>query len=85
MWRSTPTCPGLRGALGFLGIALEEKRHTTHAGVISTAPSQTRCRVMRTDEAQMIARSVDHAFSNPLSAGRQPRTSNIKYERMTTI
>ena len=44
--------------LGFLGIELEEKRNTANEGVISTATSRVAVRVIRTDEEQMIARSV---------------------------
>lgn len=44
--------------LGFLGIELEEKRNTANADVISAPAGQVTVRVIRTDEAQMIARSV---------------------------
>lgn len=44
--------------LGFLGIELEEKRNAVNEGVISAAASRVAVRVIRTDEEQMIARSV---------------------------
>jgi acetate kinase len=50
----TRICEGL----GFLGIELEEKRNAANAGVISTAASRVAVCVIRTDEEQMIARSV---------------------------
>ena len=47
-------CKGLR----FLGIELEEKRNVANEGVISAAASRVAVRVIRTDEEQMIARTV---------------------------
>jgi acetate kinase len=44
--------------LGFLGIEIEEKQNAAHAGVISAAANRVALRVIRTDEAQMIAWSV---------------------------
>lgn len=44
--------------LGFLGIELDESRNTASEGVISAAASKVVTRVIRTDEALMIARSV---------------------------
>jgi acetate kinase len=44
--------------LGFLGIELEEKRNAVNGDVISSAASQVAVRVIRTDEAQMIAKMV---------------------------
>ncbi len=44
--------------LGFLGIELEETRNEGNEGVISPAGSRVAVRVIHTDEAQMIARSV---------------------------
>ncbi len=44
--------------LGFLGIELEEKRNTANEGVISTVASRVVVRVIRTDEEQMIAKTV---------------------------
>ncbi len=44
--------------LDFLGIAIEEKRNAVNEGVISAAVSRVTVRVIRTDEEQMIARSV---------------------------
>ena len=47
-------CEGLR----FLGIELEETQNAANGGVISPAGSRVAVRVIHTDEAQMIARSV---------------------------
>jgi acetate kinase len=44
--------------LSFLGIELHESRNAETAGVISTDASRVAVRVIRTDEEQMIARSV---------------------------
>jgi acetate kinase len=42
----------------FLGIEIEEKHNSINAAVISTAAGRVAVRVIRTDEAQMIARMV---------------------------
>ncbi len=44
--------------LSFLGIELNESRNAETAGVISADASRATVRVIRTDEEQMIARSV---------------------------
>jgi acetate kinase len=44
--------------LGFLGIELEEKPNTANESVISAASSRVAVRVIRTDEEQMIAKTV---------------------------
>jgi acetate kinase len=44
--------------LGFLGIELEGKRNAANEGVISAAAGRVAVRVIRTDEEQVIARSV---------------------------
>lgn len=44
--------------MGFIGINLDETKNATNAGAISTAASRVSVRVIRTDEEQMIARSV---------------------------
>lgn len=44
--------------LGFLGIDLDEARNAAAAGVISTDTSRATVRIIHTDEALMIARSV---------------------------
>ena len=44
--------------LSFLGIELEKKQNAANEGVISTDDSRATVRVIRTDEEQMIARSV---------------------------
>jgi acetate kinase len=48
--------------LGFFGIELEDKRNAANEGVISAAASPVAVRVIRTDEEQMIARSVCRAL-----------------------
>ena len=50
----TRICDGL----GFLGIALEEKRNAANEGVISAEASRVSVRVIRTDEEWMIAKTV---------------------------
>jgi len=44
--------------LGFLGIELEEKRNAANEGAISVEASRIGVRVIRTDEEQMIAKTV---------------------------
>lgn len=44
--------------LGFLGIELNRKRNAEHAQLISSDAGRVRVRIIRTDEALMIARSV---------------------------
>jgi acetate kinase len=51
-------CSGLE----FLGVELDERRNATSEAVISTATSRVAVRVMHTDEALMIARSVRRAL-----------------------
>jgi acetate kinase len=55
-------CPVIRSriceGLQFLGIELEEKRNGANEDVISAAAARVAVRVIRTDEEQMIARSV---------------------------
>ena len=48
--------------LGFFGIELNKSRNAENAGVISTDASRATVRVIRTDEEQMIARSVCRAL-----------------------
>jgi acetate kinase len=55
-WR---ICAGLE----FLGIQLDEQRNTMHAPVISRAGSSVTVRVMRTNEAVMIARHVQRLIA----------------------
>jgi acetate kinase len=47
-------CEGLK----FLGIELEERQNEANEGVISTPAGRVTVRVIRTDEEQMIARTV---------------------------
>jgi acetate kinase len=48
--------------LGFLGIELEAKRNAVNEGVISAPAGRVTVRVIRTDEEQMIARTVCHVL-----------------------
>ncbi len=60
--------------VGFLGIELEEKRNAANEGVISAAASRVAVRVIRTDEEQMIARSVCRTLG--LGMAREKRNSD---------
>jgi acetate kinase len=55
-------CPSIRAricdGLGFLGVVLDEIRNAENAGVISAKDARATVRVIRTDEEQMIARSI---------------------------
>jgi acetate kinase len=55
-------CPSIRAricdGLGFLGIELNEARNAENAPVISAGSGRVAVRVIRTDEEQMMARSV---------------------------
>ncbi len=44
--------------LGFLGIELDEEKNAAHAAVVSSDSGRVAVRVMHTDEARMIAKSV---------------------------
>jgi acetate kinase len=44
--------------LEFLGIEIEEKQNATNEGITSAAGSRVAVRIIRTDEALMIARMV---------------------------
>jgi acetate kinase len=44
--------------LGFLGIELEEKHNAANEGMISAASSRVVVRVIRTNEEQIIAKTV---------------------------
>lgn len=55
---AAPVRARICAGLGFLGLALDPERNGVHAGVISTDSSRVTVRVIRTDEEQMIARSV---------------------------
>jgi acetate kinase len=44
--------------LAFLGIAVEEKKNVANEGIISTAAGRVVVRVIRTDEEQVIAKTV---------------------------
>lgn len=44
--------------LGFLGIELEGNKNLVNEGVVSTSASRVIVRVIRTDEEQMIAKTV---------------------------
>jgi acetate kinase len=60
--------------LGFLGIGLEEKRNAANDGVISAAASRVAVRVIRTDEEQMIAKTVCRVLG--LGIASKKRNSN---------
>jgi len=47
------------GPLHFLGLELDETANAANAAVLSAASSRVQVRVIRTDEEQMIARSVN--------------------------
>ncbi len=55
---AAPVRARICAGLGFLGLELDPERNGVHAGVISTDSSRVTVRVIRTDEEQMIARSV---------------------------
>jgi acetate kinase len=48
--------------LGFLGIELEAERNAVNEGLISTPTGRVAVRVIRTDEARMIAKTVCHVL-----------------------
>jgi acetate kinase len=52
--------------LNFLGIEINEVRNAENADVISAAGARVTVRVIRTDEALMIARSVLHSCLNKI-------------------
>jgi len=58
--------------LDFLGIKLDPKRNAKNAPLISTNGSPVKVRVIRTDEEQMIARSVTRLLN--LNSIRRPRS-----------
>jgi acetate kinase len=49
--------------LGFLGIELNRKRNAEHAPLISSDSGRVKVRIIRTDEALMIARSVANVLN----------------------
>ena len=55
---AAPVRERICAGLGFLGLEIDAARNASHAGVISTDASRVTVRVIRTDEEQMIARSV---------------------------
>ena len=66
----TRICEGL----GFLGIALEEKRNAANEGVISAAASRVVVRVIRTDEECMIAKTVCRVLGLETGLESHPRS-----------
>jgi acetate kinase len=56
--------------LGFLGIELDPRRNARHAALISPDNARVKVRVVRTDEALMIARSVARVLK--LGSHRKP-------------
>jgi len=71
----TRICEGL----GFLGIELDESRNAETAGVISTDAGRVAVRVIRTDEEQMIARSVCRTLGLGMAGGKQDSDYAMKY------
>jgi acetate kinase len=65
--------------LGFLGIELEEKRNAANEGMISAAASRVAVRVIRTDEEQMIARSVCRALGLGMASEKRNSDHATKY------
>ena len=57
--------------LGFLGVELSESRNAHNEGVISNDSSRATVRVIGTDEARMIARSVLHACAALIAERKQ--------------
>ena len=55
---ASPVRERICDGLGFLGVELEQKRNVEHAPLISADSGRVKVRVIRTDEALMIARSV---------------------------
>jgi acetate kinase len=53
--------------LGFLGIALAAEQNDKNASLISSDTSRVKVRVIHTDEAQMIAKSVVRFLSPALN------------------
>jgi acetate kinase len=65
--------------MGFLGIELEEKRNAANEGVISAAASRVAARVIRTDEEQMIARSVCRTLGLEMAIEKMNSDHATKY------
>lgn len=57
--------------LAFLGIELDDERNAKSAGVIGSDASRVRVRVIRTDEEQMIVRSLLRARATPRSESEE--------------
>jgi acetate kinase len=64
---------------GFLGIELEEKRNAANEGGISAAASRVAARVIRTDEEQMIARSVCRTLGLEMAIEKMNSDHATKY------
>ncbi len=58
-----PANPRICAELGFLGIELDPQRNAENAALISPDDGRVRVRVIHTDEALMIARSVAHVLN----------------------
>jgi acetate kinase len=61
--RSAPIRARICEGLAFLGINVDDARNAAHAAVISPDAGRVTVRVMRTDEALMIARSVSRVLA----------------------
>jgi acetate kinase len=53
--------------LNFLGLELDKSLNEKNSAIISTATARVAVRVIRTDEEQMIARSIFKCFGNLLA------------------
>jgi acetate kinase len=60
---ASPVRERICDGLGFLGIELEQKRNVKHAPLISPDSGRVKVRVIRTDEAIMIASSVSRVLN----------------------
>jgi acetate kinase len=58
--------------LGFLDIKLDQERNAENAALISTETGRVKVRVIRTDEALMIARSVDRVLAHDQHRNTEP-------------
>ena len=58
--------------LGFLGVALDERRNAASAPLISRGTTRVKVRVIRTDEELMIARSVSRVLARIAPRGAKP-------------
>ena len=79
--------PGVRAricdGLGFLGIELEEPHNAANADVISAASSRVVVRVIRTNEEQMIAKTVCQVLGlTEQGNDHEPNASHLCFRRV---